>query len=161
MWGRDREGGGDEALHATLLTAANLGIERVRCRVEGNRSACCIPLSLSLPRKGGGNAVAPFLTSAAPHWRDAPKERRISSRLRGNDGMADLTDLASAAPPVRSRTRARHSRFGLRQITLTLLILFLAYQVIVPFLMIIWTSLKMARPGEAEFLELTFTLANY
>jgi len=38
---------------------------------------------------------------------------------------------------------------------------FLAYQVVVPFLMIVWTSFKTARPGEPEFLEFTFTLANY
>src|SRR4051812_39923561 len=85
----------------------------------------------------------------------------VDPRLHWDHGMADLTDLASAAPPVRSRTQARPSRFGWRQITLTLLLLFLAYQVVIPFLMIIWTSLKTARPGEAEFLELTFTLANY
>jgi iron(III) transport system permease protein len=53
------------------------------------------------------------------------------------------------------------SAFGWRGIVLALLILFLAYQVIVPFLMIIWTSLKTARPGESEFLDLTVTLANY
>jgi len=37
---------------------------------------------------------------------------------------------------------------------------FLAYQVVVPFLMIIWTA---SRPHgrRPEFLELTFTLANY
>ncbi|MEA2903829.1 MAG: iron(III) transport system permease protein [Alphaproteobacteria bacterium] len=52
-------------------------------------------------------------------------------------------------------------RFGWREVTLALLILFLAYQVVIPFVMIIWTSLKTARPGEAEFLDLTFTLANY
>src|SRR5262245_7838303 len=59
------------------------------------------------------------------------------------------------------RTVASRSSFGWRSIALALLLLFLAYQVIVPFLMIVWTSLKTARPGEAEFLELSFTFANY
>jgi iron(III) transport system permease protein len=78
--------------------------------------------------------------------------------IRGDDGVADLTDLASAAP---SQTRARRSTFGWRSVVLALLIVFLAYQVVIPFLMIIWTSLKTARPGESEFLDLTVTLANY
>jgi len=55
----------------------------------------------------------------------------------------------------------RRSRFGWKQIVLALLILFLAYQVVIPFVMIIWTSLKTARPGESEFLSLSFTFANY
>jgi iron(III) transport system permease protein len=75
--------------------------------------------------------------------------------------MAGLTDLAPAAPPVTSRARARRSTFGWRGIVLTLLIIFLAYQVVVPFLMIVWTSLKTARPGESEFLDLTVTFSNY
>src|SRR5262245_15482159 len=41
------------------------------------------------------------------------------------------------------------------------LIAVLAYQVVVPLLLIIWTSLKTIRPGEPGFLELRFTLANY
>src|SRR5262247_764321 len=53
------------------------------------------------------------------------------------------------------------ARFGWREVTLALLILFLAYQVVIPFMMIVWTSLKTARPGEAEFINLTFTLSNY
>ena len=53
------------------------------------------------------------------------------------------------------------SASGWRGIVLALLITFLAYQVVVPFLMIVWTSLKTARPGESEFLDLTVTLANY
>jgi iron(III) transport system permease protein len=58
-------------------------------------------------------------------------------------------------------TRAR--KFGLdwKRIVLVLLGLLLAYQVVVPFLMIIWTSLKTARPGDPEFVSLTFTFANY
>ena len=41
------------------------------------------------------------------------------------------------------------------------LIVILVYQVLVPLLLIIWTSLKTIRPGEPGFLELSFTLANY
>ncbi len=54
-----------------------------------------------------------------------------------------------------------HGRFGWKQVALALLIALLAYQVIVPFVMIIWTSLKLARPGEPDFLSLSFTFANY
>jgi iron(III) transport system permease protein len=41
------------------------------------------------------------------------------------------------------------------------LVLVLIYQVLLPFLLIIWTSLKVAHPGDPEFLELIFTTANY
>jgi iron(III) transport system permease protein len=41
------------------------------------------------------------------------------------------------------------------------LVAILAYQVLVPLLLIVWTSLKTIRPGEPGFLELSFTLANY
>jgi iron(III) transport system permease protein len=50
---------------------------------------------------------------------------------------------------------------GWKEAVLALLIAVLAYQVIVPLVMIIWTSLKTARPGEPAFLNLSFTLANY
>jgi iron(III) transport system permease protein len=52
-------------------------------------------------------------------------------------------------------------RFGWREAALALLIAVLAYQVVVPFVMIIWTSLKQARPGEPDFLTLSFTFTNY
>lgn len=48
-----------------------------------------------------------------------------------------------------------------RTIVLGGLILLLIYQVIIPFAMIIWTSLKTARPGEPAFMDFTFSLANY
>ena len=41
------------------------------------------------------------------------------------------------------------------------LVVVLIYQVLLPFLLIIWTSLKVAHPGDPEFLELSFTTANY
>ena len=49
---------------------------------------------------------------------------------------------------------------GSRIIVLGLLII-LGYQVLVPLLLIVWTSLKTIRPGEPGFLDLSFTLANY
>jgi iron(III) transport system permease protein len=55
----------------------------------------------------------------------------------------------------------KSARFGFKEAVLALLIAVLAYQVIIPFAMIIWTSLKQARPGQADFLSLSFTLANY
>jgi iron(III) transport system permease protein len=73
-----------------------------------------------------------------------------------------LTDLATAAPvSPQTAKHERPRRFGWREAALALLIVFLAYQVVIPFVMIIWTSLKTARPGEGEFLNLSFTLANY
>jgi iron(III) transport system permease protein len=41
------------------------------------------------------------------------------------------------------------------------LVAILTYQVLLPFLLIIWTSLKVAHPGDPEFLQLSFTTANY
>ena len=41
------------------------------------------------------------------------------------------------------------------------LVLVLVYQVLLPFLLIIWTSLKVAHPGEPAFLDFSFTVANY
>jgi iron(III) transport system permease protein len=67
---------------------------------------------------------------------------------------------AASEAPVR-RPAVRTSRFGWKEITLALLVALLTYQVIIPFAMIIWTSFKTARPGEGDFLSLTFTLANY
>jgi iron(III) transport system permease protein len=46
-------------------------------------------------------------------------------------------------------------------VIVTTLVVILAYQVLVPLLLIIWTSLKTIRPGEPGFLDLSFTLANY
>jgi iron(III) transport system permease protein len=44
---------------------------------------------------------------------------------------------------------------------LALIVIVLVYQVVIPLLMIIWTSLKIERPGEAGFFEFHFSLANY
>jgi iron(III) transport system permease protein len=69
--------------------------------------------------------------------------------------------IASEPRPTRAAVAERRFSFGWREFTLALLIALLAYQVVIPFVMIIWTSLKTARPGEPEFLTLSFTLANY
>ncbi|HEY3165936.1 MAG TPA: hypothetical protein VGK57_01835, partial [Candidatus Binatia bacterium] len=58
---------------------------------------------------------------------------------------------ASTRPPLMSGGR----------IVVISLVVILAYQVLVPLLLIIWTSLKTIRPGEPGFLDLRFTLANY
>jgi iron(III) transport system permease protein len=65
------------------------------------------------------------------------------------------------APEIARKAEPRGIPFGWREIALTFLILLLAYQVVIPFLMIIWTSLKTARPGEPDFLSLSITFANY
>jgi iron(III) transport system permease protein len=59
------------------------------------------------------------------------------------------------------RPRSSGPRIDWRILTLLLLVLLLTYQVVIPFLMIIWTSLKTSRPGESDFLTLTVTLTNY
>ena len=51
--------------------------------------------------------------------------------------------------------------FNWRNAVLSALVLVLLYQVAVPLLMVAWTSLKTMRPGEAGFLDLTLSLANY
>ena len=72
-----------------------------------------------------------------------------------------MSDVISATSVPQAPRSERGFHFGWREITLALLIALLAYQVVIPFVMIIWTSLKTARPGEPEFLSLTFTFANY
>ena len=47
------------------------------------------------------------------------------------------------------------------RVALALIILILVYQVVIPLLMVIWTSLKIERPGEAGFFDLSFSLENY
>jgi len=47
------------------------------------------------------------------------------------------------------------------RLALALIVLILVYQVVIPLLMVIWTSLKIERPGEAGFFDLSFSLENY
>ena len=58
-------------------------------------------------------------------------------------------------------TSLKSKLFDWKEIILVVLVLVLIYQVIVPFLMVIWASFKTAHPGEPAFISLTFTLANY
>jgi iron(III) transport system permease protein len=46
-------------------------------------------------------------------------------------------------------------------LALALVFLVLIYQVVIPLLMVVWTSLKVERPGEPGFFQLTFSLRNY
>jgi iron(III) transport system permease protein len=72
-----------------------------------------------------------------------------------------VTDVVPAAPgPLPQRTSLR-TPIGWQQAILILLIAVLIYQVVVPLAMIIWTSLKVVRPGDPQFLRLSFTIANY
>jgi iron(III) transport system permease protein len=54
----------------------------------------------------------------------------------------------------------RYSLDGGR-IALALLILILCYQVVIPLFMVVWTSFKVARPGEPGFFDLSFSVDNY
>jgi iron(III) transport system permease protein len=83
---------------------------------------------------------------------------RDTPLLQGRTGEP-VTDLAATTPTSRAISRRFH--FGWREVALALLVLFLAYQVVIPFMMIIWTSLKTSRPGDADFVSLTITFANY
>lgn len=58
---------------------------------------------------------------------------------------------AGARPPLLSGGR----------LVLIGLVLILAYQVLLPLVLIVWTSLKTIRPGAPGFLDLSFTLSNY
>ena len=48
-----------------------------------------------------------------------------------------------------------------RKVAYALLFALLIWQVIIPFIMVIWTSLKTVRPGDPGFLSLSLTLDNY
>jgi hypothetical protein len=61
---------------------------------------------------------------------------------------------------ILSKVSSRRFHFGWREVVLAFLIVVLAYQVVIPFVMIVWTSLKTSRPGEPEFLGFTFTFTN-
>ena len=72
--------------------------------------------------------------------------------------MALAEDRGTAG---RVAVSSRKPSLDWRKPAFSLLFVILVYQVAIPFLMIVWTSLKDVRPGEPEFLTLTFTLANY
>jgi len=51
--------------------------------------------------------------------------------------------------------------FDWKEIILAVLVLVLIYQVLLPFVMIVWASFKTVHPGDKEFLTLVFSLNNY
>src|SRR5438094_3921232 len=55
---------------------------------------------------------------------------------------------------------ARLSGLDWRKIAFVLLFALLVWQVVIPFVMVVWTSLKVSRPGDADFLDFSSTLAN-
>ena len=65
-------------------------------------------------------------------------------------------DLGSGVSGVRRRLAPDGGKLALG-----LVVLILVYQVVIPLLMVVWTSLKIERPGEAGFFDLSFSLANY
>jgi iron(III) transport system permease protein len=67
----------------------------------------------------------------------------------------------SIAVAVPAQKVGPQGRWRWQQAAVALLIALLAYQVVIPFAMIVWTSLKLARPGEPDFLSLSFSFANY
>lgn len=64
--------------------------------------------------------------------------------------------MAAAFPGARRRWTLDGGKLALALVFLVLL-----YQVVVPILMVVWTSLKAERPGEPGFFALSFSLANY
>ena len=71
--------------------------------------------------------------------------------------------MATNTPLPTTLTAAPAGRVLLdwRTFALAALVILLVYQVIVPFVMIIWTSFKTTRPGDPGFLEFSFTITNY
>lgn len=74
--------------------------------------------------------------------------------LEDSGRFADVIHPAQKSPSL-------FSRADWRMIAYIGLFLLLIYQVALPFLMILWTSLKTVRPGEPDFLTLAFSLANF
>lgn len=62
---------------------------------------------------------------------------------------------------ARARKDSGAGEANWRALALGGVLLVLFWQVAVPFGMIVWTSLKTTRPGDPEFLTLSFTLSNY
>jgi iron(III) transport system permease protein len=69
--------------------------------------------------------------------------------------------MSDDARPATHQAASIFARADWRLIVYIGLFGLLLYQVALPFLMIIWTSLKTVRPGEPEFLSLAFSLNNF
>lgn len=65
-------------------------------------------------------------------------------------------NAAAGAPAMKQRISLDGGKLALG-----LVLLILVYQVVIPLLMIVWTSLKVERPGEAGFFDFSFSFANY
>ncbi|HME60216.1 MAG TPA: ABC transporter permease subunit, partial [Candidatus Binatia bacterium] len=66
-----------------------------------------------------------------------------------------------AANPVRWAAGGRPPLLSGGNVVLIGLVLILVYQVLLPLILIVWTSLKTIRPGAPGFLDLSFTVSNY
>jgi iron(III) transport system permease protein len=66
-----------------------------------------------------------------------------------------------AANPVRCGAGGRPPLLSGGNVVLIGLVLILVYQVLLPLILIVWTSLKTIRPGAPGFLDLSFTVSNY
>ena len=66
-----------------------------------------------------------------------------------------------AANPVRWGAGGRPPLLSGGNVVLIGLVLILVYQVLLPLILIVWTSLKTIRPGAPGFLDLSFTVSNY
>ena len=64
-------------------------------------------------------------------------------------------DMGSGVSGVRRRLAPDGGKLALG-----LVVLILVYQVVIPLLMVVWTSLKIERPGEAGFFDLIFQYQN-
>ncbi len=68
---------------------------------------------------------------------------------------------APVAAPTSKFATLKSSLPDWRQIVLAVLVLVLVYQVVVPVMMIVWTSFKTVLPGDPEFITFRFSLGNY
>src|SRR5215831_12250941 len=83
LWGRDRERGGDEERSAKLVPSQTRELRLTTLFVgfrQETDAARVLPLSLSLPHKGGGNDVAPLCSTA-----DQQSLKCSRGRTGGND----------------------------------------------------------------------------
>src|SRR6185503_3617212 len=77
----------------------------------------------------------------------------------GNDLPGDFPIMTTNV--LRWGSGARPPLLSGGRLVLIGLVLILGYQVLLPLVLIVWTSLKTIRPGAPGFLDLSFTLSNY
>jgi iron(III) transport system permease protein len=81
--------------------------------------------------------------------------------MSSHAGLTEKGSTRDDARPAMHQATSVFARADWRLIVYIGLFGLLLYQVALPFLMIIWTSLKTVRPGEPEFLSLAFSLSNF